>query len=394
MGASPREALPWSEQIFERGPFLRVLEILGRRGHPEEHYLRGAVVVALVAWLPMPILTFIHDGLRFGTDTRLLLTDAGAYARCFVALPALVLADLFCGGRLTAIARYFLDGGCTDPADRPRLEALLASCRRWSSSPLAAAGIIVLLVVITWSLFHYLPRSEMPAWNGGGSLATLTPAGWWHALVSAQFVIALLLGWVWRLIVWTRYLAHLARFPLKLSAAHPDKAAGLLFLGHSVIAFAAVAFAVGAIYAGLVANHVWHHGHALMSFRNSAATLVFAMLVIVGAPLLVFMPRLSREWTNGIQMYGHLAAQFAVVFEDKWFKQSFPVDPTVLAASDFSAAIDLSSYAQNAYQMRVYPADIRSFVFLAAMTAAPCLPVIIFSIPLTSVLDTISHALF
>jgi hypothetical protein len=234
----------------------------------------------------------------------------------------------------------------------------------------------------------------MPRWSGGGTVATLTPAGWWHALVSAQLVLALLLGWLWRLIVWTRYLTHLARFPLKLSAAHPDKAAGLLFLGHSVIAFALIGFAVGAIFAGFVANHVWHMSVPLMSFRNSAATLIFAVLVIVGAPLLVFMPRLAREWTKGIQLYGHLAARFAVVFEEKWFKQNFPVDPAILAASDFSAAIDLSSYAQNAYQMRVYPADIRSFVFLAGMTALPLVPVIVFSIPLTSVLDTISSALF
>jgi len=394
VGADARPAFPWSEQIFERGPFLRVLEILGRGGRPEEHYLRGTLVVALLAYLPMPLLTFIHDGFRLGPDTRLMLQDAGVAARCLVALPALVLADLFCGGRLTAIARYFLDSGLTDHADRPRLEAMLASARRWSSSPIVAMVIIALLVVVTVSMFEYLPRNEMPRWTGGGTAATLTPAGWWHALVSTQLVLALLLGWLWRLIVWTRYLTQLAHFPLKLSAAHPDKAAGLLFLGHSVIAFAAVGFAIGAMFAGFVANHVWHLDVPLMSFRNSAATLIFAVLVVVSAPLLVFMPRLSREWTNGIQLYGHLAARFAVVFEQKWFRQKFPVDPATLDANDFSAAIDLSSYAQNAYLMRVYPADIRSFVFLAGMTALPLVPVIIFSIPLTAVLDTISHALF
>jgi len=394
MGAGAREALPWSEQIFERGPFLRILELLGVGGRPEQHYLRGAIVVALLAWLPMPILAFIDDGLRVGEATLGVLTDVGAYARCLVALPALVLADLFCGGRLTAIARYFLDSGLTEDADRPRLEGLLASTRRWSASPIAAIGILVLLVLITTGLFHYLPRNELPRWNGGGTLATLTRAGWWHALVSTQLLLALLLGWVWRLAVWTRFLTYLTGFRLKLSAAHPDKAAGLLFLGHSIIAFAPVGFAIGAMFAGLVANHVWHMGKPLMSFRNSAATLIFGVLVVVAAPLLVFMQRMAREWTRGIQLYGHLASRFAVVFEDKWFRQRFPVDPQVLDANDFSAAIDLSSYAQTAYQMRVYPADIRAFVFLAAMTALPLVPVIVFSIPLTAVLDTLSSALF
>jgi hypothetical protein len=393
MEAKPREHLSFSEQIFERGPFLRLLELLGT-GRPQRNYLRGAIIIALVAWLPMPILAFVDDGLRFGPDTRGVLSDAGAYARCLVALPALILADLFCGGRLTAIARYFLDSGLIEDADRPRLQALLVSSRRWSASPAAAIVILVLLVLITTSLFRYLPRGQMPRWNGEGTLATLTRAGWWHALVSTQLLLALLLGWIWRLAVWTRFLTHLTGLRLKLSAAHPDKAAGLLFLGHSIIAFAPVGFAVGAVFAGLVANHVWNMGKPLMSFRNSAATLVFVVVAIVGAPLLVFMRRLGREWTLGIQLYGHLASRFAGVFEDKWFRQQFPVDATVLDASDFSAAIDLSSYAQNAYQMRVYPADIRSFLFLAGMTALPLLPVVAFSIPLTSVLDTISNALF
>jgi hypothetical protein len=392
-GAKPREHLPFSEQIFERGPFLRLLELLGT-GRPAHNYARGAIIIALLAWLPMPILAFVDDGLRIGPGTLGVLNDPGAYARCLVALPTLVLADLFCGGRLTAIARYFLDAGLIEDPDRKPLQALLVSSRRWSSSPVAAIVILVLLLIITMSLFHYLPRDQMPGWNGGGTLATLTRAGWWHALVSTQLLLALLLGWVWRLLVWTRFLTHLTGFRLKLSAAHPDKAGGLLFLGHSIIAFAPVGFAVGAVYAGLVANHVWHMGKPLMSFRNSAATLIFAVLVIFALPLTVFMRRLAREWTLGIQLYGHLASRFAGVFEDKWFRQEFPVDPRILDASDFSAAIDLSSYAQNAYQMRVYPADIRSFIFLAAMTVLPLVPVIVFSIPLTSVLDTISNALF
>jgi hypothetical protein len=394
MGANARPALPWSEQIFERGPFLRLLRYLGVGGQPEWHYVRGAIVVAVFAWLPMLGLAVIHDGLRAGATTLDFLRDAGAFARCLIALPALVLADLFCGGRLTLIARYFLDRGLIEDAEQGRLEALLASTRRWSESPVVALVIIAALVAITWALFRFVPRSEARSWTGGGTSGTLTPAGWWHALVSTQLFLALFLGWIWRLLVWTRFLTVLTGFRLKLSAAHPDKAAGLLFLGHSVIAFAPVAFAVGAVFSGFVANHVWRLGQSLFEFRNSAATLIFLVLVVVGSPLLVFMPRLAREWTVGIQLYGHLASRFAAVFEDKWFRQRFPVDPQVLDTNDFSAAIDLSSYVQNVYQMRVYPADLRAFIFLAGVTALPMLVVIVFSIPLTSVLDTISKALF
>jgi len=384
---------PHSEEIFERGPFLRVLELMGG-GRPYARYLRGATVMALVAWLPLLLLSFLHDGLRAGPNTITFLKDAGSFARFLVALPVLVLADEVCGRRLTAIARYFLEGGLIDPADRPRLQRLLASTRDWSSSPLAAVGILACLVLITFALFKYVPKAEMPAWNGNAEDNTLTPAGWWHTLVAAQLLMGLLLAWIWRLFVWTRYLWHLAHFPMKLSAAHPDKAAGLLFLGHSVIAFAPVGFAVGSIFAGLVANHVWYKNVPLMSFRMSAAGVVLSVLAVVGAPLLVFMRRLALEWTSGIQLYGRLASRFAVVFEEKWFRQKFPVDPETLDAGDFSAAIDLSSYAQNAYQMHVYPADIRSFLFLAVTTALPLVPVIVFSIPLTMVLDTISKAIF
>ena len=384
---------PPSEEIFERGPFLRVLEVLGV-GRPHRHFVRGAILIALIAWLPMLVLSFWVDGLRLGSNTLGFLRDPGAFARCLVALPALVFADEVCGGRLTAIARYFLEGGLIDPSDRARLERLLHSTQRWSMSPVAAIGILAALVLVTIAIFSYIPRSEMPTWNGDSQRGGLSPAGWWHTLVAAQLLMGLLLAWIWRLIVWTRYLWYLARFPMKLSAAHPDKAAGLLFLGHSIIAFAPVGFAVGAIFAGLVANHVWNKGVSLMSFRMAACGVILSVLVVVGAPLLVFMRRLAKEWTSGIQLYGRLASRFAMVFEDKWFRQKFPVDPQILDAADFSAAIDLSSYAQNAYAMHVYPADIRSFVFLAFMTALPLVPVIVFSIPLSDVLDTISKAIF
>ena len=79
-------------------------------------------------------------------------------------------------------------------------------------------------------------------------------AGWWHTLVSVPLLLLLIFGWCWRLALWTRLLWLIARLELRLVASHPDRCAGLSFLGHSVRAFAIVALALAVIVAGRSAH--------------------------------------------------------------------------------------------------------------------------------------------
>jgi hypothetical protein len=383
-----------ADRVFEGGPFSSWLARLpgGRAsGYGLE---RQAIAVALIAWAPLVIASLAQDGLRFGTSTSAILTDFGAHARYLVALPLLVLADGFCGSRLTAVARNFVACGMVRDADRTAFDALLASSRRRCESPFAALVIVVATYAIVTALPGTVALQEIPAWHRLGESRTLSAAGAWHIIVSAALLGALFIAWLWRLLVWTRFLWRTAQLPVRLCAAHPDHAGGAKFVGFSVRAFAPLGAALGALLAGRIANHVWHASEKVADYKMAAAGLVGVVLLVFGAPLLAFTLRLMREWREGVASYGRLAGQLGFQFEDKWFDRGARVDPAVLEASDFSAAVDLSGYASNVYDLRLTPGDLKSFIVLAAATLLPLLPVVLVAAPFDVILKELGAVLF
>lgn len=380
-------------RIFLRGPFDRALAWLPGARHPGRGLERQAAGVAAIAWAPLVVAVLVQDGLRHGAASSAFLVDFGAHARYLVALPLLVLANRFCGSRLTAIACYFRDVGMVETPHRPRFDALAARTRRRCESGWAAVLILVVTYGFLLALLAFLPRGEIPAWHRVADPRSPTLAGWWHLLVSAPLLLALALGWLWRLVLWTVFLWRIAYLPIRLCAAHPDRAGGLKFVGFSVRAFAPLGAALGALLAGRMANHVWA-GTDIATYDMTVGGLVAVVLVVFGAPLLAFTPRLMREWREGVYLYGRLAEQMGVQFEDKWFRGSARVDADALDASDFSAATDLSAYVANVYDMRVAPADLKSFIALAVATVVPMLPVVLLAAPFDVLMKGAASLLF
>jgi len=80
--------------------------------------------------------------------------------------------------------------------------------------------------------------------------------------------------WYLRFVVWYRFLWQVSRIDLNLVPTHPDRCAGLGFLGKSAYAFGPILFAQSAMLAGLVASRVMYRGEDLMSFRLEAGAFV------------------------------------------------------------------------------------------------------------------------
>lgn len=111
-----------------------------------------------------------------------------------------------------------------------------------------------------------------------------------------------------RLVLWFCLLWKVSKLNLHLSAAHPDRAGGIGFLGTSSHAFAPILFAQGSVLAGIIASRVLYEGKNLLSFRMQAVGfIVFFVLVILG-PLVMFTPLLTRAKRSGRAAYGLLAA--------------------------------------------------------------------------------------
>jgi hypothetical protein len=82
------------------------------------------------------------------------------------------------------------------------------------------------------------------------------------------------------------------------------------------------------------------------------------------------------------------------VFERKWLSPQAPTDERMLGAEDFSAAVDLSGYSNNVYDMNLVPFDLKSFLFLAAATAVPMVPVVVFTTPTDVLMKAIAQFMF
>ena len=106
--------------------------------------------------------------------------------------------------------------------------------------------------------------------------------------------------WYLRLFIRFRFLWRICRLNLHLVPTHPDRAAGLAFLGKSAYAFGPILFAQGAMLAGLIASRVLYRGEHLISFKlQIAGFIAFFVLVILG-PLLMFTPGLAQAKRKGL----------------------------------------------------------------------------------------------
>jgi hypothetical protein len=371
--------------LFASGPPVRVERLLGLARRDQGGDVRRAFTTLMISWMPVFILVALGSILPWGGDLRSFGTDIAFHARSLVATPLLVVAEGFCAVRLRGIAQHFLDAGLVAEAEHARFAAAVRSTQRLRDLLLAEFVVGLLAYGTTLALIGASP--EPPEWRqpGTGPLPFLSPAGWWQAIVSVPILLALIFGWIWRVILWTRFLWLVAGMKLRLVAAHPDLTAGLKFVGYSVRAFAPVALGFGMIVAGAVANGVVTRGKSLIGYRATVLGLVLFVVILFGSPLLVFTTKLAETWRRGVFQYGAIANALGRQFERRWF-DTRRVEESALEVQDFSATVDLYQFVAYVYEMRLVPWDLTSLILLVIAALAPFVPVVLIAIPFEVIL--------
>jgi hypothetical protein len=388
-------ARPTSDALFENGPPLGMLRRLGIVKGDQLNVGRRAIFVVFVGWIPLVLLTVVQSAV-LGTDGVTSLSwEIGAHARYLVAAPLLVLAEVDCAQRLNAIVRHFVEGSLVNNSDRNSFDTAMALAGKLLNSNFAEITVVALAYVLVAASVFPQPLDQLPAWHKTGGVApTFSPAGWWHVLISLPLLLTLLLGWMWRLVVWTRLLWLITRLDLRLMASHPDRAAGLGFLGYSVRAFYIVALAVATIIAGRSAHIILLGGAFPTQFYFFNGCLLLAVAALFVAPLLVFTPTLITAWRRGALEYGALADRVGTAFEDKWLGHDQQTEKAALDKPDFSATTDLYSIVANVYAMRLVPIDIKSVILLGIAILLPFVPVVFLALPLEQIAAGLKKLLF
>jgi hypothetical protein len=384
--ASPAERVP-----FECAPPYRLESSLGLIRAGNLHAVRRAILAVVIAWLPMALLTLVRGDFIRPDHANAFILDIGCYARYLITLPLLVLAEAQCAPRLTAIARQFIAAGLLAEADRPAYERAVASTGRLLQSRTAEFVAFILAYALVVSVIVSKPDAAVPLWHGviWGDRIAPTPAGWWGLLISLPLLFLLLLGWLWRIGLWARFLWLMSRIELRLVPSHPDGAGGLGFLATSLEAFLPLAFAFGVLAAGPVLNLVVHRGASPTQFRLQAVGVAVFAAVLFATPLLVFIRRLLKAHHRGVLSYGELTHRAGHLFEREWLAPRQAIDDQTLRAPEFAATNNLYSIAARAIEMRRVPFDTRSIAVLGGAALVPFLPAELLRLPLDVVLQKV-----
>ena len=355
------------------GPFFQLLRRTYLTGEAMELLERRAVVIPMIAWLPLMLLVSLR-----GTSLSFFLHDVEVHARLLIALPILIAAETVVHVRMRPAVRAFVNRRIVMPDDLPRFDRAIESAIQLRNSYVVELMLVIL--VYTFGLWLWSSRVPIvtPTWYAvPGGRWHLTTAGYWYVFVSIPIVQFVLLRWYLRLFIWYRFLWQVSRINLNLVTTHPDRCAGLGFLGKSAYAFGPILFAQGATLAGVVASRVLYRGESLLSFELQIGGFVaFFVLVILG-PLVMFSQRLAIAKRRGLESYGQLAQDYTEGFERKWIDHDPPPKEDLLGAADIQSLADLANSYSVVSSMRSVPFGLDDIARLAAAAAAAFLPLLL-----------------
>jgi len=378
------------------GPLYQLL----RRAHLSDDALhlqrRRIVVIALLAWLPLLLLSTLGGHVLGGVAVPFLM-DVDVHVKFLVVIPLLVGAELVVHQRMRTVATTFRERKLIPENAEARLDAAIASAYRLRNSTLAEVLLIALVytvgISIIWRQYLALDAATWYATPGAGG-TSLTFAGMWYGYVSLPILQFLLLRWYYRIFIWSRLLWQVSRIELKLVPTHPDRVGGLGFLATTTYAFIPLLLAHGALVSGNLANQIFHTGATLTQYRLEVLLLVIFMVMLVVGPLTVFAPQLSRARRNGLREYGTLAQRYVREFDAKWLRSQELDDQTFLGSGDIQSLADLGNSYAVVQDMNVVPVTRHALVQLAAATVAPIVPLLLTLMPLEDLIKKLFGVLF
>ena len=379
------------------GPLFQLF----RRAHLTDDALmmvrQRIMVIALLAWLPLLLLSALEGQLWGGSTNVPFLFDIEVHVRFLVALPLLIIAELVVHRRMRPLLQQFLERNMIPGNAMARFEAAVESAFRLRNSVLAEVLLIVFVygvgVLIVWRHYFALDTATWYATPAAGG-SQLSLAGMWYGYVSVPIFQFLLLRWYFRLAIWARFLWQVSRIELSLVPTHPDALGGLSFISGQVYAFSVLAVAHGALLAANLANRIFFLGAALTDFKVEIAVVVIFILCVVLCPLLVFTPQLAQAKRTGSREYGVLAERYVREFDAKWVRGGAPADEPLVGSADIQSLADMGNSFAVVQNMRIVPIKRDDVLRLVGATLAPIVPLALTMMSLEELLKKLMGVLF
>lgn len=371
-----------SFSLTQGGPLFRVERRVGLTRAGAGPALVRTLVAICVAFLPLVLLA-AAQGLLVGSAVTLpLALDLTVYARFLLAAPFLLLAERWVDARVALAVNHFRTADLLRDQARAGFEAAIQRLARTRDSLIPEILLLALALLAAWTNSRAGLGPDVSSWRvlTPGLHDSLTWAGRWLELVSLPLFNFLVLRWLWRIVIWTRFLWQVSRIELNLLPTHPDGAGGLAFLGLTHTAFGAFLIPLAASVAARGVQWVQYGGGDLESLRSALIAFAVIALVVALGPLQVFLPRLLAVKRNGLLEYGKLATEYTGDFDRRWLRE--PRTEPILGTADLQSLADLANSYMVIQRMRVVPLSPRNAITLILAAALPMLPFLLVILPL------------
>jgi len=356
------------------GPLFQLFRRAHLSGDGLELLYRRIIALTLIAWLPLPILS----ALNYSASRISFFRDIEVHVRFLIALPVLIAAELIVHARIFPVVRRFVDRRIVLPEELTSFNKAIDSARRLRNSIVLEVGLLVFVYTVGLWVWQARVHPNTSTWyrTSPGSW-NLTPAGFWYVFVSTPVLQFIVLRWYTRLFVWFRFLWHVSKLNLHLVPTHPDRCAGLAFVGKSAYAFGPILFAQGAMLASVIASRVLYRGESLLAFKLQIAGFVIFFVFVILGPLLMFTPKMAAAKRKGLADYGLVAQRYVDGFERKWVLGEHLPSEELLGSGDIQSLADLGNSYAMVREMRPVPFGLDDISRLAAATVAPLLPLLL-----------------
>ncbi len=347
-----------------------------------------------ITWVPL-LLLCLEQGTAFQGLVKLpLCADYINSARFLIVAPLLILSDLVTKPWLLKVANHTLVEhiGSNGVAAYNKVTKQIFQLRDAASVQL----VLFFIAVATAPLWvHVVLSVELTNWQvvPDPYQPVLSGAGKWHAFISQPLFRFVILDWFWDYALWAFFLFKISRFPLRISATHPDGVGGLGFIAVGQSFFGIAAFALSTAMCSVVAQTIVETHATLQSFTNLGILFLFAILLLFLGPLLVFTPILVSTKRQGIFTYGALCHQLNDAFAAKWITAKEPESSLLISSQEPSTLADLNASFQNIQNMRIFVFGKPSLIAFVVAACLPALPLVATAIPLKELLEQLIKAL-
>jgi hypothetical protein len=373
---------PADTLVLAGGPLQRFARQLGLIGGDSNSVPLGLVLGGSL-WLVLLLFSWIDRVL----DALFSLPAIGVHVRLLVALPLLFVAETLVAPCVATFIETLVRSGVVPPRTQPALHADLASTRRLASSwwPELLCLLGALAMLLAGSHLHLHGNSA--TLGGEGASVSGTLAGLWYGIVCLTVVRFALLRWLWRMLLWGRFLWRLSRLDLHLVPTHPDRQAGLGYLQVVHSQFMPVVAAISAIQAAGLAEEIARGTTPLEAVGPAIVLLAAVTAGLFLGPLLILAPRLRAARLAGLKSYMELGSAYVNDFEAKWIVPAAAPREPLLGSSDIQTLADVQSSVGFIDEMRWIPVSLRLAILELAATLVPMTPLLLFKYPIAELAD-------